>query len=391
MSVEMRAEITVTAIDISNNPQYMDHETVYRIHNVDKNIIAFAGLHNTALGPGLGGIRYKSYANEEEAIKDVLRLSEAMTWKNAAGGLKHGGGKSVIMAIDGEPKPTKDALITMAEGLNIINKEQPTYFGAEDMNISEECLNFMARHTPWLKGATSSDPAIVGGAPSPVTAMGVFECMKVAAKHTLGQDSLKGLKISMQGLGAVGRALAEHAYNDGAEIIACDTVDAPFKMLEDKGIKITRVGLDEIYDIKADIFAPNAIGGTLHAETIERLAKASVKIVCGAANNQQRDQKTNTESKILHDKGILYCPDYIVNAAGVIWVSKVGEDKAQSIAEIKEGVPRRFAEVLEIAAAKPDKHLGEIASAYSRKRVARAEEMRDNASQSADTQIHETV
>ena len=375
----MSDDIEVTTIEVTNNAQYMDHETVYRIENKDKSIIAFAGLHNTALGPGLGGIRYKSYTNENEAIEDVLRLSEAMTWKNAAGGLDHGGGKSVIMAANGQTKPNEDVLKTMAEGLNLINQSHPTYFGAEDMNISEQALNFMSEHTQWLKGATAKDPSLVGGDPSPVTAMGVHECMKVAAQYKLGANSLKGLKISMQGLGAVGRTLAEHAYNDGAEIIACDTTDTPFEMLAAKGISVSRVGLDEIYDVKADIFAPNAIGGTLTAETIDRLNAAGVKIVCGAANNQQQDQKGNSESKIMHDLGILYCPDYIVNAAGVIWVAKVGEDKDTTITSIKEGVPRRFAEVLEIATNNPDQHLGQIAADYSRKRVTSAQESRDKA------------
>ena len=373
----MTLNIHVTEIPVSDNPQYMGHEKVFKIHCPEQNITAFTGVHNTALGPALGGIRYKAYDSEEDAIKDVLRLSEAMTWKNAAGGLHHGGGKSVIMALEGERKPNENVLEVMAEGLNIINKDAPTYYGAEDMNISENALNYMSEKTQWLKGATSADPEIVGGDPSPITAMGVFECMKVAVKEKHGKDNFEGLRISMQGLGAVGADLAKYAYENGAQIIACDMVDTPFEALHAQGIAIERVGLEEIYDVKADIFAPNAIGGTLTEDTITRLKNAGISIICGAANNQQQDQIGNTQSKQLHKENMLYCPDYIVNAGGVIWVAKVGEDAKTTIADIKAGVPRRFKDVLELAKANPDKDLGTIASEYSRQRVSAAEEMRD--------------
>lgn len=375
----MTQSIQVTELPISDNPQYMGHEKVFKIVSATQNITAFIGVHSTALGPALGGIRYKEYENEDEAITDVLRLSEAMTWKNAAGGLHHGGGKSVIVALPDQRKPTNAVLDVLAEGLNIINAASPVYFGAEDMNISEQALNYMAEKTQWLKGASSAEPSIVGGDPSPITAMGVYECMKVAVKRNLGKDDFNGLRISMQGLGAVGADLAKYAHENGATIIACDIVDTPFEDLRAQGVEVEQVGLDDIYDVKADIFAPNAIGGTLTTDTINRLNKAGVKIVCGAANNQQQDQKGNSQSKLLKSLGILYCPDYIVNAGGVIWVAKVGENANATIADIKEGVPRRFGDVLDLADANPDKDLGTIALEYSRQRVHVAEETRDKA------------
>ena len=155
--------IELTVINTENHPQFMNHETVYKMHSADINFTAFVGVHNTALGPSLGGIRFKHYASENDAIKDVLRLSEAMTWKNAAGGLEHGGGKSVIMAPEGQKTPDEQTLKAFADGLNQINAHAPTYFGAEDMNISETSLDVIQQTSQWIKGGTPQDPEIVGG------------------------------------------------------------------------------------------------------------------------------------------------------------------------------------------------------------------------------------
>ncbi len=372
--------IQVSEISAANHPEFMDHERIYKIYNPKTNITAFIGVHSTALGPALGGIRYKHYHDEQDALGDVLRLSEAMTWKNAAGGLAHGGGKAVIMAGD-TPKPDTETLETLAAGLNIINESKPVYFGAEDMNVGESALNHMLKFTNWLKGATSDNPKIVGGDPSPITGLGVYECIKVAVKHKLGKDSVSGLRISMQGLGAVGRTMAEYLHKDGAILTAADPSDEPFEMLRSQGINVEKVDLDAIYDVPADLFAPNAIGGTLTNETIGRLHKSGVKIVCGAANNQQADQKTGRESKQLKSLGILYCPDYIVNAAGVIWVAKVGENAKTTLNDIREGVPRRFKDVLNLSEQNPEADMASLAAKYSRRRVEAAEETRDKSAQ----------
>ena len=369
MSIVKEEDVNVSEVPITGHEKYMDHEVVYRIESQEHGITAFVGVHNTALGPGLGGIRYKHYESEDAALTDVLRLSEAMTWKNAAGGLEFGGGKTVLLAPKGSNRAEKEALEVLSLGLNKINKPQPMYHGAEDMNINEEALNYMIKITPWINGATSNDPNIVGGTPSPLTAIGVFECMKVAARHKLGKDSLKGLRITMQGLGSVGSALAKHLHNEGAILSGADISDAPFEALEAEGVTVERVGLDEIYDTPADIFAPNAIGGTLTNKTVECLQNAGVQIVCGAANNQQEDQITFVQSKLMHDLGLLYCPDYIVNAGGVIWVAKVGENAEQTTEDIRTGVPRRFQDVLDLQSQNPDKDMATIAAEYSRKRV----------------------
>ena len=365
--------VEVSEIAIKQHAQYMNHEKTYKIHAPDHNITAFTGIHNTALGPGLGGIRFKSYDNENMAIEDVLRLSEAMTWKNAAGGLDHGGGKTVIMAPKNMVKPNETVLEVLAQGLNTINAKHPVYFGAEDMNCGEDALNYMSKFTSWLKGATSSDPDIVGGDPSPLTALGVFECIKKAAKHKLGKNSLKGLRVSMQGLGSVGASLAEHLYEADAVLTGCDMSDAPFEELKQKNVEIQQIDLDEIYDAPADIFAPNAIGGTLNDTTIPQLKKAGVQIICGAANHQQKDQINTTESKILHNLGILYCPDYIVNAGGVIWVAKVGENAKTTREDIRTGVAERFQNILNLSKESPNTDLATIAATYSKERVEKAQ------------------
>lgn len=363
-------DVSVKEIDTSADPQYMDHEKVYEISAPSCGLKAFAGVHNTALGPGLGGIRYKPYDNEAQAISDVLRLSEAMTWKNAAGGLDHGGGKTVVMAQPGLRRASQDMLQALAHGLDKINAPKPVYYGAEDMNFGEDQIDYMAGLTQWVKGATSKDASIAGGNPSPLTALGVFECMKVAAADELKKDSLKGLRVSMQGLGSVGFELACLLNDAGAVLIGCDINDEVFGALAEKGVQVEKAGIEDIYDVPADVFAPNAIGGTLTDEHIERLHKAGVKIVCGAANNQQQDQKGNAQSRLMHKLGILYCPDYIVNAGGVIWVAFAGIGKYDEITEhIRKEVRRNFENVLDLHRKNPDINMGRLALEYSRKRV----------------------
>lgn len=378
-----KEDVSVSTLSVSEHPQYMDHETIFKIHAEKQGVTALVGIHNSALGPALGGIRYQYYANEQDALGDVLRLSEAMTWKNAAGGLEHGGGKSVIMAPEGSRAPDNITLDVFAHGLNIINENGALYFGAEDMNMGEAALDYIYERASWIKGATSSDPSLVSGTPSPLTAIGVFECMKLAAKNKLGTDSLKNVRVSLQGLGSVGAGLARLLHNEGATLIAADTSDIPFETLSGENIKIQRVGLDEIYDAPADIFAPNAIGGTLTDDTINRLHKAGVKIVCGAANNQQQDQAGGSQSRLMHEQGILFCPDYIVNAGGVIWVAMVGQNAKTATNDIRTGVPRRFAEVLALYDENGDKDMWTLAAEYSKKRVRAAEENRQQKRESA--------
>lgn len=355
--------VVVEEIDVSSHPQYMGHEKVFRFQC--GHIRGFVGVHSTALGPALGGIRYKHYPSEDAALTDALRLSEAMTWKNSAIGLNHGGGKSVIMGIEDEPYPSLRSLQIMADALNEINKESPLYYGAQDMNVSEEAIDQLAFYSKWIRGKTSKDESIVGGTPSPLTAMAVVECIKVAAAYKLGRETLEGVKIAHQGLGTVGGEMARLLDELGADQYGCDTNEAVFEAMP----FIKRIGLDDIYDVKADIFAPNAIGGTITKANIERLEKACVRIVCGAANNQQQDQSGGTESKILHRKGILYSPDYIVNAGGVFWVAEEGKDAETARQYIRTKVAEAFRNVLKLADENPDTDMSTLARQYAEARV----------------------
>lgn len=364
----LKNDVMTETVDVSAHPQFMDHEAVYRISCGD--VVAFACVHNTALGAALGGIRYKAYADETAALADGLRLSEAMTWKNAAIGLDHGGGKAVIMAVDGDAKPSARTLAVFAEGLNQINAKGAVYYGAQDMNVSQDDIDALSALSPWMRGKSSGDPDTVGGSPSPLTAMAVVECIRVAARHKLGRDSLKGVRIAMQGLGTVGGEMARllSAFF-GAELIGCDTNDAAFTALRGQGVQIERVGLDEIYDVEADIFAPNAIGGVLTDETVKRLHAAGVKIVCGAANNQQQDQVSGAQAKQMHALDMLYCPDYIVNAGGVFWVAEQGKNSVKARDYIRTQVARCFEDVLDMAAAEPDIDMATLAREYAEARV----------------------
>lgn len=358
MSIE---DVKVTSIDVQSNSEFKNHEYVFRIAAPAHDFLAFVAVHNTVLGAGEGGIRYKYYADEDAAITDVLRLSEGMTLKNSAADLKAGGGKCVVMAGKGKPKPDSMTLQLLAEGFNQINADKILYYGAQDMNISEDDLDEMMRTTSHIKGARSHDPTIVGGDPSPSTAFGVFECMKAAIEHVYGEGAtLKGRRIAMQGIGNVGGVLAQCLLDAGAVVIACDPDDEAFKALP----AIERVGLHEIYDVPADVFAPNAIGGTLDYDTVERLDGAGVMIICGAANNQQHDQIGHLQSRELMSRGMLYCPDFIVNAGGIIWVNQVGEDAAAVRERVISHMPKSLQRIIALHQ-DTGKDMGTLAEEYA--------------------------
>lgn len=371
--VVIKEAVAIESVDVSCHPEFKGHEKVYRVEGRAAGVVAFVGVHSTVLGPAEGGIRYKFYEDEDAAITDVLRLSEGMTLKNAAAGLSAGGGKSVIMALEGQNKPSESVLMVLAEALNEINARGAVYYGAQDMNVSEENLNFMAEHTRFIKGASALEPSVVGGNPSPLTALGVFEAMKVAVHEVLGREgALEGLRVSLQGIGSVGACLARLLAPHGVELTACDVNDAVFEALAEDGIIIRRVGLDEIYDVEADVFAPNAVGGTLTDETVERIAAAGVKIVCGAANNQQKDQVGHRQSKRLQELGVLYCPDFIVNAGGIIWVNQVGESAVAVTERVRTHMPHSLKHIIDLHT-RSGLDLGRAAEEYALSVVAKAE------------------
>ena len=267
---------------------------------------AIIAVHDATLGPGCGGCRIFPYASFEAGLEDVKNLSRGMTYKNAMGDIPFGGGKAVIFA---DPKKDKTPEMLKAFG-RAVDSLEGLYYTAEDSGVTEEDLATIRAVTKYAAGMETKG---VGGNPSPFTARGVWRGMQAAAKHKFGSDSLKGLSVSILGVGAVGMELARLIHEEGGELVVADVNQNAVKEA------VARFGAEtaapeEAAAIDADIFAPCALGGAINAETLPQL---KARIVAGAANNQL---KTPDMDQALKDKGVLYCPDYVINGAGVISV-----------------------------------------------------------------------
>jgi leucine dehydrogenase len=281
----------------------MNHEQVLFCQDRATGLKAIIAVHNTKLGPALGGTRMWQYNNEEEAITDVLRLSRGMTYKNSISGLDLGGGKAVII---GDSRSQKNEALFRRFG-QFVNSLSGKYITAEDVGISPQDMVWVNKETNYVAGLPSKS-----GDPSPVTAYGVYVGMKACAKEQFGSDSLKDKKIGVQGVGHVGQYLIQHLKEEGAEIFVTDIHEPTLKeVAKNFGAKV--VGLDAIYDLDMDIYAPCALGATVNDETLERL---KCSIIAGAANNQLKNEVIH--GKRVMEKGIIYAPDYMINAGGVI-------------------------------------------------------------------------
>ncbi|AQL56117.1 Leu/Phe/Val dehydrogenase [Abyssicoccus albus] len=288
--------------------EHEDYEQLVFCHDKTSGLKAIIAIHDTTLGPALGGCRMWDYASEEEAIDDVLRLAKGMTYKNAAAGLNLGGGKTVII---GKPDQ-KSEFMFRALG-RYVNSLNGRYITAEDVNTTVQDMDYIYEETPYVTGISESYGS--SGNPSPKTAYGVYISMKRTAKEAFGDDSLKGKKIAVQGVGNVAYTMCEYLHDEGAELIVTDiNEDSVQRAVDNFGAQA--VGIDEIYSVDADIFAPCALGGILNDETIPQL---KVKAVCGSSNNQLKEIAKH--SKMLQDHGIVYAPDFVVNAGGVINVA----------------------------------------------------------------------
>ena len=284
------------------------HEEIYRVEDKACGLVGFIALHSTQLGPAAGGLRMRPYGSEEEALVDVKRLSEGMTYKNAAAGLALGGGKAVIIG-DPATQKTPELLRTFARAIHSL---EGRYYTAEDMGMSPADMAVLAQETPFVAGL--ADGEFASGDPSPITARGIFNAIRTAQAHKSGSKDLTGLTIAVQGLGHVGYYLCGYLHEAGAKLIVTDVNQAQINKAIAE-FAATAVAPDEIYGVKADIFAPCAIGGILNAQTIPQL---KVSIVCGGANNQLAGP---TDAQALHDAGILYAPDFVANGGGIINVA----------------------------------------------------------------------
>lgn len=285
-----------------------DYEQLVFCQDKNSGLKAIIAIHDTTLGPALGGTRMWTYDSEAEAIEDALRLAKGMTYKNAAAGLNLGGGKAVII---GDPKKDKNPELFRAFG-RYIQSLNGRYITAEDVGTTVGDMDLIHMETDFVTGISAESGS--SGDPSPVTAYGVYMGMKAAAKEAFGSDVLAGKTVAVQGVGNVAYKLCEHLHEEGASLIVTDiNKEAVNRAVEAFGAKA--VDPDAIYDVDCDIYAPCALGATINDDTIPKL---KAKVIAGSANNQL---KTNEHGDIIHEKGIVYTPDYVLNSGGVINVS----------------------------------------------------------------------
>ncbi len=288
------------------------YEKVARAEDPASGLVAYISVHNTTLGPALGGMRLWNYAHEEDALTDVLRLSRGMTFKSAVARTGLGGGKSVIVA---DASQKSDALFKAMGAF--IESFGGKYITAEDVNIGIPDLLSVRTQTNYVTGL----PRDMGGSgnPSPYTALGCFEGVKAAAIEAWGSDDLRGKVVALQGAGNVGIVLGKHLVDCGAKIVVADVNASNVAKACDE-LSAEAVDVDAIYDVDCDIYAPCALGATLNDETIPRL---KCKVVAGAANNQLKDEVRH--GNMITERGIVYAPDYVINAGGIINVSLEAE------------------------------------------------------------------
>lgn len=307
---DLAAGTTLELIDITAEaarlPGFDGHEQVWLGRDSVRGLTAIVAIHTTVLGPALGGTRIWPHASFEAGVTDALRLSRGMTFKSAIAGLPLGGGKAVIIA-DARTEKTPEMLEAYAEMLNALEGQ---YITAEDVGMTLADADFLAARARNVSGTTKGG----SGNPSPFTAEGTFLGLKAALKHRTGSDTLKGVRVAVQGLGSVGWSLCEKLHAEGAVLIVCDLDPARTARAAEK-FGATVVEGSAIVSTDVDIFAPCALGGMLSAETIPLL---KAKIVAGAANNQLAMAEDGMR---LVERGILYAPDYVINAGGVINVA----------------------------------------------------------------------
>ncbi len=306
MEVKELKQTTAATASVLEQMAIYNHEQVVFCNDNETGLRAIIAIHNTVLGPSLGGTRMWNYNNDAEALNDVLRLSRGMTYKSAVAGLNLGGGKAVII---GDPKKLKNEALLRRFG-KFINSLGGKYITAEDVSMNSKDMETIHSETKFVSGL----PETMGGSgdPSPVTAYGVYVSMKASARETWGSDSLSGKKVLVQGTGNVGSHLVEHLSKEGAKIFINDINEEKLKMLATK-FNAEIIAADKMFDLDIDIYAPCALGATLNDETLNKL---KCKVICGAANNQLADEIKHGE--MVKAKGILYAPDFVVNAGGII-------------------------------------------------------------------------
>lgn len=316
-------------------PDFDDHEGVHLFRDSKSGLDAVIAIHSTALGPAAGGARFWHYPRSNDAITDALRLSRGMSYKNAMAGLPLGGGKAVLLA---NAERTKTPAMLAAFG-RAVDSLGGRYVTAEDVGISATDMVAISKQTRYVSGLPV-EKGNAGGDPGPFTAMGVYLGVKAAAKRALGKADMAGVHVAIQGVGSVGGGLARLLAKDGAKLTIADFDGAKAKALAEE-LGATAIDKDAIMTVEADILSPCALGAVLTADSIAALR---VPVVAGGANNQLA---TNEDGQRIHDRGILFAPDYVINAGGIINVALeyIGQgDQAEVEARIAK-IPERLDQV----------------------------------------------
>ena len=291
-------------------PDFDEHEQVQLVHDRASGLTAIFALHSTHLGPGAGGTRFWHYPDPKDAIRDALRLSRGMSYKNAIAGLPMGGGKAVILA-DASRTKTPEMLAAFGDAVEALGGR---YVTAEDVGISEADMVAVSQRTRFVSGLPVAGEGAAGGDPGPFTAMGIFHGIKAAVKHRLGKDSVAGVHVAVQGTGSVGGGVARLLAHEGAKLTLSDIDEARARALAQE-LDGEFAAPDAVMSVSCDVFSPNALGAILDDDGIARL---DCPIVAGGANNQLA---RTGHGAMLAERGILYAPDYVINAGGIISVA----------------------------------------------------------------------
>jgi leucine dehydrogenase len=336
---------------------FQQHERVIFCHDRESGLRAIVAIHDSTLGPALGGCRFWHYESEAHAIDDVLRLAQGMTFKNAVADLPLGGGKAVILADEAR---TKTPAMLRAFG-RFIESLDGRYITAEDVGFSVEDIEVVGGETRHVAGHAAGT-----GDPSPMTAYGVYHGMRAAVNHRVGADSMRNMRVAIQGVGQVGWHLCELLHREGAKLVVCDVDETRVSEAVSK-FDAGAVAPDRIFDQDVDVFSPCALGSVLNDTTIDRL-RASV--IAGAANNQLAESR---HGGLLRERGIVYAPDYVINAGGVIDIAAGRENSSdpESTRRQVEAIGDRIAALLE-RADREDRPTGDVADDLALERLARA-------------------
>jgi leucine dehydrogenase len=332
----------ITEIDAVHFDDFANHEKVMRCFDKSSGLLAYIAIHNSTLGPALGGCRIWPYATEDDAITDVLRLSRGMTYKSALANLALGGGKAVIIA---DPKTMKTEALMKAMGV-FVESLKGQYITAEDSGTGVDDLKIMATETLHIAGIQNKklkDGSELSGDPSPMTAYGVFIGIKASMLYKFGSANLSDVRVAVQGVGNVGRNLSKMLVDAGAKVMVSDNYCPALERITDE-IDVTVIGNEKIHKQEVEVYSPCALGGALNMNSLVDL---KAPIVAGAANNQLSNQGAGD---YLFHKGTIYAPDYVINAGGIIdiFYEREGYDRTKVLNHI-EGIGDTLSDIFQMA------------------------------------------